>query len=122
MIGAHSNRGIEIGTAQFLGRGFVDEAIDLLLLTDNWTEAASMLIGMGRLADAALICRLQEPSDVRTQLMASLAKKMLLSGMPSYGLLVLAELGAFEEIARYFSGEQEKEQAEFVKRIAEKKV
>jgi hypothetical protein len=117
LMGAPTNPGIEIGTARFLGMGFIDEAIDLLLMTDNWSEAVSMLIGMGKLAEAALVCRVQEPSEMRSQLMTSVAKRMLMSGMPAYGLQMLAEVGAVNEIIQYFVGELEVEQAEFLKRV-----
>jgi hypothetical protein len=104
VIASGASAAIELGTAQFTGRGFVDEAIDLCLMTDNWSEAVSVLIGMGRLSDAAIICRVQEPSELRTQLMTSLAKRMLAGGMHAYGTLLFAELGSLEAVTKQFSG------------------
>jgi hypothetical protein len=102
-----------------MGRGFEEEGIELLLMTKNWAEAVSNLTGMGKLAEAAMICRAQQPSEPRTELMTSLARRMVLNGMPAYGLMLLAELGKFDEITKQFISELEREQAAFLLRITE---
>jgi hypothetical protein len=118
LITSREKAAIELGTANFIGRGFADEAIDLLLMTDNWKDAVSMLVGMGRLGDAAIICRVEKPSEARTMIGTSLAKRMITLGMHAYAMVLLREIGDFEEIVRQFTIEGQPEQAEFMRRAA----
>jgi hypothetical protein len=119
LIGSPENKAVELGTAQFLGRGFADEGIDLLLMTNNWVDATSNLTGMGKLGEAAFICRAQRPSEQRTELMTSLAKRMVIKGMAAYAMILLAEVGRMDEISKQFICELEREQGLFLLRVAD---
>jgi hypothetical protein len=87
-------------------------------MTGNWSDAASVLIGMGRLVDAAFICRAQSPSELRTQLMTSLAKRLVMAGTLPYAMLVLAELGDLQAVAQLFAAEHREAEAEFIRSAA----
>jgi hypothetical protein len=88
-------------------------------MTNNWADAVSNLTGMGKLGEAALICRAQYPSEQRMELMMSLAKRMVIKGMAPYGMILLAELGKMDEIAKQFICEVEREQGLFLLRVAD---
>jgi hypothetical protein len=101
-----------------LVRGLVYEAIDLLLMAGNWQAAASNLITLGMLSEAALVLRAQEQSPERTALILKLAERMLVVEMTAYGMILLSEIEDFDQIAMKFRDMGETGQSIFLARLA----
>jgi hypothetical protein len=110
--------GLKRAASLLLVRGFADEAIDLLLMTGHWQAAASSLITLGLLSEAALVLRAQDPSPQRTEVMLKLAMRMLAVEMTAYGMILLSEIADFEQIAARFTEADETGQAAFLSRLA----
>jgi hypothetical protein len=94
--------------------GWLEDAIDVVLLSGKWESVVRKLINFDRLADAAMVCRIREPSDMKTALLEEIALMMLESGMIEFGLILLAEAGKTEQIAGKLRQFKELEQAEFL--------
>jgi hypothetical protein len=113
-LGPGDQNALKRAASQLLVNGMTHEAIDLLLLTGNWDAAASNLITLGMLTEAALVCRVQDPSHERTQLMERLAVRMLVSDMTAYSFIVMSQIGDFDQIADRFREMSENGQAAFL--------
>jgi hypothetical protein len=108
------DEGRELAAAGLITHGWLEDAIDIFLLSGKWESVVRKLIDFDRLADAAMVCRIQEPSNLRTALLEEIALMMLESGMIEYGLILLAEAGKTEQIAGKLRQFKELEQAEFL--------
>jgi hypothetical protein len=119
-IGSTGGEALHGAASELLTRGLADEAMDLLLMTDNWDAAASNLIALGMLAEAALVLLAQDHSDVRTQLVERLAVRMLFAGAAACSVVILSAIGDFGEIEERFIQAAENAQAQFVSTLTSK--
>jgi hypothetical protein len=113
-LGPGDENALRHAASQMLVNGMTSEAIDLLLITGNWEAAVSNLITMGMLIEAALVCRVQENSTEKTELMERLAVRMFVSDMIAYSMVVMSEIGDFDQIADRFGEAGENGQAKFL--------
>jgi hypothetical protein len=113
-LGPGDENALKQAASQLLVHGRRDEAIDLLLFTGNWDAAASNLISLGMLSEAALVCRVQDPSHERTALIERIAVRMFMNNMTAYSLILMSEIGDFEQIADRFRSVSQNVQAEFL--------
>jgi hypothetical protein len=78
--------------------------------------AGSNLVGMRRLVDAALACRVEEVPENRNQLNDRLAGKILQSGMVGYAIFLFNECRQLELIAVQLMGARAVDQVKFMNR------
>jgi hypothetical protein len=117
-IGSSGSEGLRRAAGLLIVRGFVDQGIELLLMTGNWQGAAEHLMTLGMLAEAAMVLRVQEPSPERNELLLELAERMFAVEMTAYAVILLSEVGDFDQIATRFRNMGETGQAAFLAKLA----
>jgi hypothetical protein len=115
VIGAKQRElAFEAAVGNLMKAGFEDDAIDLMLLANQWELAAQTLIRVNRISEAALICRSQKDSAAKTDLVRILARRMLDAGMVGYAVVLLSEIRDFATIKKVFVDAGESGQAALI--------
>jgi hypothetical protein len=115
MIGSRDGEeSLKLVTSSLIGKGFVDDALDIMLMGDHWKMTAQTLLGIGRVVEAALICRVQPDGPEKKEMMEKVARKMNGTGMKSYAALMFGEAGIFGEVAVMYRSAGQNAQADFL--------
>jgi hypothetical protein len=118
IFGARGENEIAICAAEnLIAGGFVEDALDVLLITDNWELAVGKMMDLGMIIRAVTVCRLREPSKQRNKLLLKIVEKLADAGYFDQVVMVLAEIGDRETISGMFADENEFEQADLVMRL-----
>jgi hypothetical protein len=106
----------ELAAAQLTSHGFIEDAIDVRLMTGHWHVAVKNLIGVNLLTDAAFLCRAQPQSQEKRALLEAVGLEMLSNGMQSYAMVLFAEAEKLDMICDQLRKSKKIEQAEFLGR------
>jgi hypothetical protein len=106
----------ELAAARLTSHGFIEDAIDVLLMTGHWHVAVKKLIGVNLLTDSAFICRARPRSQEKSALLEAVGLEMLSNGMQSYAMVLFAEAGKLEMVCDQLRKSRKIEQAEFLGR------
>jgi hypothetical protein len=113
---------IEASATTLIANGYHDDVVDLLLLRGNWRWAADELVEHRKFGDAALVCAMQENSEMKREYVkrfyAAIASSI--PAMRGYALGLLAQVGDLAFIAAEFARAGETEQADFLSRTPRK--
>jgi hypothetical protein len=93
---------VELAAEKLIFLGFTGDAIDIALIVNRWELAVKKLLDADRLAEAALICRIQPASELKTSLLETIAHAMLKARLGAYAMILLAEAGRFDLICEQF--------------------
>jgi hypothetical protein len=82
MVGSRDGEeSLKLVTSSLIGKGFIDDAVDIMLMGDHWKMAMQTLLGISRVVEAALICRVQPDGPEKKEMMEKVARKMKGTGM-----------------------------------------
>jgi hypothetical protein len=101
---------IEAATGLFRA-GFVADAVDVLLITQNWEFAVQLLLKAENFRIAQLVCRAQHDSPDKRKFMKQISEVLWKAGNYGHSLLMLADCGDISSLKARLWELNEPEQA-----------
>jgi hypothetical protein len=107
---------VEMAASQLMTCDFIDDALEMLLITGNWEMAVEKLIGVDRPIEAATVCRAQEFSEQKQIHLNRIAMKFVEDGNIPLALKLFSEAGNKHAIAAQLDMLSEADQAACLRR------
>jgi hypothetical protein len=101
---------VEAATGLFQA-GFVADAVDILLITQNWEFAVRLLVRAENFRVAQLVCRAQQNSPEKAKIMKHISEVLWKAGNYGPALLALADCGDIQNLKARLWELNEPEQA-----------
>jgi hypothetical protein len=121
LFGSRENEAaVAAAATRLIHAGMFEQAIDLLLVCDNWVMAIQEHIDKQNLSEAALFTRVQQESEAKTQCLHLLAALFHKQGDIGFEMLLLSEAKDVDAIQRLLFEINENEQADAVARVLER--